>query len=195
MDDETRTAFELCCVRNDVDGIKLIAESKDISQVFSDGSSVTWMFLQYVPENPEILKILLENGAPRTSNSTYHFPPLMKATSLSKWISMRVLLNAGCNVNEPHQHQRAIDIAIDNNDITGLKLLLDAGANPSYARRQNVPFWVHEFMSNREQTRSQCICVLGLKRVRSRSLGCANGTDVLRIIARCVWETRGHNKT
>lgn len=98
----------------------------------------------------------------------------------------------------------AIDV-VDNNGFTPLywalcydkhdvaELLLDRGARLDRVKLdddlKSIPEWAVSFVASRNACRSSCWAVLELARRRSRVIG-GNRRDVLRLIAKCMWELR-----
>lgn len=182
-----------CFTHRDVVGIKSLITTENVKKVDATGLGVVWFFLHHGPDDPEILKLLVDAGAPLYNEySSGFYTPLIKAAARRRNKCIRALLDMGYPVDRLCTNQTALQLAIAHDNDEGVKILLDAGA--SLKNLTNViPGWIKGFMNRHRQTRKNCRIILGLKRARSRSLGCNNGVDILRMIARCVWETRGHD--
>lgn len=157
-----------------------------------------WYFMFHGKhDDPTTLQYLLDQGAtldaPKASG---YYSPLQQAICYGKVKVLRALLNIGVGVNVYVYNCTSLELALKRNLAAIAKILLDAGANLGLVNRcaVTIPEWVHRFVKHREYVRQTTLIVLGLKRARSRSLGCVNGKDVLCVIARCVWETRGRTE-
>lgn len=75
------------------------------------------------------------------------------------------------------------------------RVLLDAGARSTFVKEWQTTFFIEsrgqEFVIAREMARLAAVTVMGVARCKSIVLS-GNGKNVLWLIARCVWETRGH---
>jgi ankyrin repeat protein len=81
--------------------------------------------------NENVVKLLIESGAPVNPVKTRLWPPLSEAAHWRKIEIMKVLLNAGANV-DGLDHQRTTYLAsygVFDKRVT--KILLEAGANPN----------------------------------------------------------------
>lgn len=129
---------------------------------------------------------------PKATNALYN------CAARNKHKMIRELLDVGENVNKPRlaNRQTALWHALKWKSNECARVLVDAGARiPSNDEAQfiwecvDVPQWVWDFKKTRNATHAGCIIVLGLNRCCRRR---DTNKDVLRIIARCVWATRGH---
>lgn len=86
-----------------------------------------------------------------------------------------------------------LEIAIIVGQTYCARLLIDRGAQLKNVNTNYHFEWAVFFVSSREKTRGGALAILGLLLCRSRSIvSSGNGKDVLRMISRCVWSTRGH---
>lgn len=122
--------------------------------------------LHWATDNPDMIRILLDYGVPvDLVCGMMMITPLASSLSKGDWPSARMLIDAGADL------AKAIpsDMPPKKRIVEHLKL----------------------FVATREKTRMGCIAVLGLLRANAATLGRNNGKDILRMIARCLWATRG----
>lgn len=114
---------------------------------------------------------------------------------------MRVLLDFGVAADEVSGtwHSTPLHTALASREWEGARMLLDAGAqlrnaSSTIKKVSELPPRIVEmaetFVAARENTRAGCIVILGLRRANAATIG-NNGNDVLRMVARCLWSTRG----
>lgn len=73
-----------------------------------------------------------------------------------------------------------------------MRIAIDAGVIDTDKIPPKVHAGVHLFVWLRTRARYAALTVLGALRCRSRVIRkTANGNDVLRLVARCVWGSRG----
>lgn len=107
---------------------------------------------------------------------------------------IRALLDLGTNPNRKNEHGISVmDMCTrmdleeyDTYHLQALCVLIDAGAPLS----DGLPQSLSDFVVRREASRAASLIVLGLNRCDCDCGG--NGRDVLRVISRCVWSTRGY---
>ena len=121
--------------------------------------------------------------------------PLHWAAYWGKPRLLRALLDLGTPVDILYERGRTpLLFALVSKKVECARLLLDAGAQLRLVTENNyctIPQWARDFASAREHARAASLAMLGLLRCGSRVVGRSNGIDVLRVVARCVWGTRG----
>lgn len=178
-------------------GANTLEQLKEIVNVTNVGYVDTFTGLNIVlflchcgPDDPSLLEYVVSIGADFESDCGF-LPPLHVAALRGKTKILRKLLDYGISPNQQDKHFMVpLQEAFLGDKNACVKVLVDAGADIINAS----PQWVLEFMAAREKVRVACIVVLGLLKTKSQSVGDRNGKDVLRMIGRCLWETRGHTK-
>lgn len=186
----------------DAEAAKLIVTSENADKRDEHGRGVIWHLMYNGPDNPDLLHDFLQKGAtlhaPSVDDTSY--PPLHQAAKYKRKKMLLALLDGGYPVDYDHCGLTPLDVVLSGSIYFSkkiVKILLDAGAkiyNPVYRCEdgdRNIA-WAKRYQHHREQTRMSAIIVLGLVMKKSRIVGRCNGRDVLRMIARCVWSTRGH---
>jgi hypothetical protein len=149
-------------------------------------------------EELELLRHYMEQGA--TLELDQEYSVLHTAAFQRKPWLLRKILDLGFPIDYTdfcgRTVLRYIFMWYPSKDPTGMckiciQILLDAGAAIPIETDWPPPQWVPEFIANRESARTSAIAVLGALSCRSRVLGPLNGIDVLRIVSRCIWESRG----
>lgn len=149
------------------------------------------------PDEPDLLRYFVAMGASlEIENNRKPVTPLGWALRKSNYNQIKELLRLGVPVNSfvDNLNHTPLFVSLYRNDNRITKLLLDAGAKISKLPSNGNEFVtkpILDFIASREATRQACIVVLGMKRCGSRVLQ-PNGIDVLRVIGRCLWETRGY---
>lgn len=165
------------------------ARSLDIN-----GFGVMVSFCANGPDNPEMLRRLMDLGVPLHDKRTP--TPIFEAVASNKTKLVRFLLDIGTHVDtRSNDGNTALDYALMLPvGKECVRLLLDAGANIQKLHN-GIPQWAHEFIETRKKVRDAAIVVLGVLRCcgANAKMLCGNGKDVLCVIARGVWSTRGHH--
>lgn len=186
--------------RDNVDAVKALVTRENVASVdwrgagAAGGADVIVTLCTYGCDNPTILRYFLGLGAP-TQNCSIIFVCVLRG----KPKLLRVLMDATKYVAKDDQFfwpcervnalMPLLHHALFINSACA-RVLLDAGAKLHQIKwtMKNPDFeWVHDFMNKRECARTSAAIVLGIVRCGSRVL-CR---DMLKLIARCVWETRG----
>lgn len=197
--------FYICLQKNDIPAALQLVTRKNANTCSRiGGHGVLALLCCYGPDDPDLLRHFIELGAPiYVSNATSSRPvsALHHAALRGLHRILRVLLNLGdatltdmpdwanrtplymaLQTSRGYKHQKK------NRDLCAL-LLLDAGAKVPPTEDFEVPLWVYEFLDMREKLRSGCVALVGVV-LKSREH--KNKKDVMRIIARCLWATRGY---
>lgn len=193
-DDSPLTKFVYHLMRGNVVDAKRIVTREIAHKRDYLGCGFIWYFLFHGKDDPVLLQYLLDQGATLDAPKTQgYYSPLQQATCYGKEKVLRELLNIGVGVDVYLWGCTSLQLAFELRRIENAKILLDAGAKLGLVYADtSIPEWVHGFMEHREHIRKITLIVLGLKRAQSQIIGC-NGRNVLCVIARCVWETRGHD--
>lgn len=153
------------------------------------------------PDDPDLLlKPCIDCGAsmnpPQESSSALHSSAYHNKPKL-----MRCLLDWGIPVNIPSQLEKRTPLqwAFDNNSIAAMQVLIDAGAKiiidetlKDQMKYSTIKTHIVQVASQFAKTRNQVrtiamLCLLQPKRLKNRQ------RDVMRIIARSIWATRGYD--
>lgn len=181
----------------------VVAAKEVITQLWGIDSpcGVLYFFCLFAKrDDPQLLHECIKNGAHLELESAgKRLSPLHHAANNRHPKSTRLLLDLGVPVDiEDGLGNTALTFLWTNlcrlawfqgNTIECAKVLIDAGARilPLKTMKTN---WVLKFLASRDCARAASIAILGLVRCRSDCMG-QNGKDVLVLIARCVWESRG----
>jgi hypothetical protein len=77
-------------------------------------------------------------------------------------------------------------------DTASATLLLDWGAQLSEVPANvTVPVWAPPYVAGRERARVAAVVLLGMRREHRSAVMASNAMDVIRLIAKAVWSTRG----
>lgn len=129
-----------------------------------------------ISDKPKVARLLLDLGVPVdfSSNGEIEFTPL-------RW---------ACDNGNGAPNLRCAKVFID----AGATITIMKESPPIYFSNKEglLPNCLVDFIATRTERRLVCIIVLGFHRCRSKIIGSRNGKDILRMIARCVWETRGN---
>lgn len=163
------------------------------------GYGILYWFCSYAPDTQESVNALheiLEIGCPVFSGHDWSI--LHVAVYHDKPIIARALLDLGnveVQIDKVDQHGNTpLYLALTNEKWRSAKLLLDAGANLESVGTCRHAIVACEFVAARLKARTASVAMLGLKHCQCQTtIGC-NGKDVLRVIARCIWESRGHDE-
>lgn len=134
----------------------------------------------YGPDDPELLQYLLDRGAVLDCVAML----LTSALDSAKSRLVRAILDRVDRV--------ASSIFVFESAAKRLCVLhlLDAGVRVYSCGHLGDPNWIQYLTDTRHRVRTASLVVLCAKRARSNVMG-INGVDILRVIARCVWGTRG----
>lgn len=179
---------------NDIDAIKQMIVAENVN-FHDDGDNILTFMCMFGPDDVALFRHFVALGAQPQQDEMGSLTLLAAATNGKPRI-LRELLdtdeNASGFTRMPELLTCLLDsrcFIVDDNVIPFNecdRIMVDAGAQPD----AKTPLWLREFATYREAARSASIVILGLLQ-RCGSLS-GNGKDVLRIIARCVWSTRGH---
>jgi uncharacterized protein len=119
--ERNRTALMIASSKGDILPIqRLLARGADINARDVDGRTA----LVYGLAHPNVVKLLLSSGADPNTYNWYSGTPLMRATAMGYYSSMRLLLKAGAYRFPRDEHgDRAIDIAAKAGDNRALEIL------------------------------------------------------------------------
>lgn len=180
-----------------IDDVKQLVTSENV--MFRDymGDGVlSYICMYYKVDDGDVIRYFVQQGATLELDShKRRWSPLHKAACRGRGKMTRALIDLGIPVDihtEYNQTPLMRTYFYDSN-FESAKVLIDAGANLSVFNDE-LAGWVKEFVATREQTRAAAVIVLALQRCRSAVVGCGNGRDVLKMVARCVWSTRGWSK-
>lgn len=172
------------------DAIQAGCEAVSVNARDQTGSFGTVSFFcEYGPDDPLFLNKLVAAGTNmkdtlELDSAWVRLSPLHLAAQKEKPRLLRALLDLGFPVNICHKFgDTACDVTASWNC---KKLLLDAGGKTS---THHLIENVSKFLDTRDNRRAASIAILGLKRCQSTV---SASKDVLSMIARCVWSTRGH---
>lgn len=172
---------------------KSMATRENVHTIFSFSHGVVSLLCSVGPDDPDLLHYFVGLGASlEMERATLGMGPLHLATEQKKPKLVRALLDLKTPPNIVGVHENALFWAYKNgaSGETCGKILIDAGGAKQRPNFEDpVPEWALSFILKREKERANAIAILGLPTTSLKG----NGKDVKRIIARCVWATRGHN--
>lgn len=186
---------------NPLEELKKFVNATNVNCVNFVGVGIVLFLSEHGPDDPSLLDYVISIGAKICTSDRKHsscFLPLHVATFKGKPKIVRKLLDYGISPNQqdcfgdvPLNVAIRYDDKCPTNVQLCAKVLIDAGANiPTWNHESS---WIHEFVATRENARGACIAVLGMNKTKGPVVGC-NGKDVLRMIGRCLWGTRGQTK-
>lgn len=147
---------------------------------------VVSVFCENGPDDPELLRHFVGLSAVDVLGAN----SLHWAASSNKPRVLRALIDMGGNVNLQNTHDGSSPLewtSVVHYECA--KVLLDAGAK---CKMNCMSSWEwKKFLSHREKARIATIAILCLPRCQQLL---SKSKDVLRIVARCVWSTRGHRE-
>lgn len=189
--------FKLCLLSDRIDDLKKMLTTQNITDVGESGSTIDYL-CKFGPNNRELTKHFLRLGAPTRDHD------LFTAVYHEKHEVLRALLDHGLNVDTTPMRKitplGVVFLNFNQVDAACCKVLIDAGAQISNTEKEvrfrggHVPRPATSFVKTRIATRATSMAMLQLARRRSQVFGGYNGREVLEMIARCVWETRGHTQ-
>ena len=120
--------------------------------------------------------------------------PLHNAANFGIVDTCALLLDAGSTIDAvDNEHHTSLYRALRWGKRDVAELLLDRGAQLDLVQLDGyleaIPDWAVSFVARRNACRSSCWAVLELARRHSSVIG-GNNRDVLRLIARLVWDQR-----
>lgn len=175
----------------DIDAAKRLLTPATAQARDRDGRGVLWYLCSFGSDDADLLYHFLELGATlELDNSRKRPSPLHAAAWRGNFRQLHTLLDLGIPAN-----------IFDGNRNTPLhyslgrkkcsRLLLDRGAKLSLLKKDlNIPDWAIDFVLKREKTRKTSVAILGLLKCNSEVTR-KNGKDVLCMVAKCVWSSRG----
>lgn len=186
--------------KRDIDGVKQLITHENVNDNWYHKENAIWIVCLYGcdREDASLLRYFLEKYPHASTRRLLHL-----AAYNDKPNMIRELIQLGVNIDERNcAGHTALHSAVcpRHRSQQCARLLLDAGAayDPhssfcDYCRPDTLHFpnWLTEFVETRNATRKAATVVLGLYRCCRRR---GTNKDVLRIVARCVWSTRGHHK-
>lgn len=167
--------------------------------------SIPAFFCAFGPDDKELLQYFIDVcGEPARDRHT-SCGLLQQLTLNDKPKTLRAMLDSGidADIGYAEGYRTPLDCSLWEGGCHWecAKILLDAGATKHSLRdgaSTIVKFYLLQFdsfLANRERARCASIAVLCLLKSGSRVLFAThNGVDVLRVIARCVWETRSQTE-
>lgn len=184
----------LCTCFEDVDAVKTLVTPENVNSRDADGCGVVWMLCWCggweKNGDADLLRYFVELGASLEFDDSKRDPnvpsPLYFAASRNKARLVRLLLDFGTPLHYTYTHP-PLDGAIYSNARDAARVLIDMGARTEKYQLR----WVTQFVEARIQTRQVAIIILGSQQVKSKVPGRGNGKNVLWLIARCVWGSRG----
>lgn len=186
-------------VLNDAKALRLLVTRENGHLRDEDGCGVIWHYMYHSNvDDTDLLHHFVRCGATLDApRLCLCYSPLQQSVAFKKpKIMHELLFSLHYPVNCCHGGQTALKVALENKDVASAKILLDAGATFGSSQiesgRSTVVSGLKRFVLNREQSRATSLIIIGLNVVRSSIVGIGNGRDVLRMIGRCVWSTRGH---
>lgn len=194
--------FALFCKRLDnlqIDDAKQQVTVRNANILDGRGFGILWYVCAHGPDDPALFQYFvglvgsLFGGCGDDVATT----PLHKAANAGKPKILRAILdlNIICVDAKTNYNQRTpLYWAVINYKFDCARLLIDAGASPHHLPLQSE--CVMKFVAARHDARLVSIIVLALQRCAARSFTqSGNGKDVLRMVARCVWSTRGEEES
>lgn len=152
----------------------------------------------YGPDDPELIRHFVAMGAVGWIESMF------AAAQQGKVKVVQMFLGLGVSIHSLDYRKRTLLLkALYGGHFKCAKILLDAGADlcaseeyinrlPKWQHKKHaniIPQWAYRFVIARTKARHACVIIL------MRRCCCGVNRDVMRIIARCVWSTRGHAKS
>lgn len=168
------------------------------------GYGIITFLCAYGPDDPELLRHFFELGATlELDNNGKRGSPLHYAVHRNKPNLVRTLLQMGVPINITDGYGMIPFSYAFRNGCTdtpgnGLcaKILADTGLVSVVEGNTMVmgfgKKWSEGFMEARDRARTVSVIILGLIKSGNNIFG--NGKDVLRVIARCTWSSRGQNE-
>lgn len=126
----------------------------------------------------------------------HHYTPLHFAAWYGKSSVIKLLLDVGVprDILDAKKHTALYWASCKANNEC-CNVLVDAGAQLMTKHRHHSVMYNSDFLRSRECARVASCVILALKRCKSNVLrNSGNGNNVLLVIARCVWQTRGQEK-
>lgn len=190
---------------NRVDEIKSLITPLNAKAQTPTCEGITTQLCRYGADEPELLRHFIMCGAPMEPDDT--MMGLLHICALhAKPLLLREIINirGGASIDDLESKDRfgrdVYDLALlffNDEDkpfeerVACIKELIEV--NGKVPPKWKSCKWVNEFAAARVATRSAAIAILGLIRCSSATLQrTQNGKDVLILIARCIWGTRGH---
>lgn len=154
------------------------------------GCGVVWHICYYqTNDDTDLLRHALSLGAPLVQCGSGYWSALHNVTRKNQPKKARMLIDFGMDPNITIRNETPLQWTCNK---LCMKVLLDAGANPTRPKGSiEIQTWIYDFLESRQQKREVAIAVLGLKQCESHIIGRFNGVNVLQLIARCIWATRG----
>lgn len=176
---------------------KSIITKDNIFDRDSHGDCVLVYLCWLGPDDPDLLYHFLHLAGEFPFNKIGYFSPAQMAARENKPKLLRALLDVNIEyINYTSSWHGATPFQycyLTDQDTRGfecVRVLVDAGAK--LPDPDGIGPILQIFITKRIETRSAAIAILCLKCCRSSVLSGGNGGDVLRVIARCVWSTRGY---
>jgi hypothetical protein len=147
---------------------------------------ISYVCAHLTEDDPELLQYFIQMGATLEFDNVLHL-----AAANNKPRILRALLDAGLDADKLNcSEETALNLSLFYENYQCARILIDAGADVSMVNPDLYfkKIWANEFNLARYRARAASVAVLCVphasRTVRARR-------DVFRIIARCVWSTRG----
>lgn len=176
-------------VNKNVEDVKQYITPVNVHDVDEEGDEVAWYIFNYGPDDPSLVSYLVECGYHANENKM-----VLRAIRSNKPKILRALLD-DYSVSPKNDW---LETAILYHNTHIIRVLIDAGVSvtvpvTSHSWSIQYPEFINRFITKRNHTRTISVIVIGLKTLCARSDALqGNGKDVLVMIARCIWSTRGH---
>lgn len=131
VDHGAKKTLQIAAMIGDTSGIRyLITNEADINEI--DVLGRTALSNAVAANNPEIVKLLLDNGADANLHISDRVLPLLDAVFNRQIEIVRLLLNHNIDVNKKHPiGWTALSVAVSSEQPEIVEMLLDKGADPS----------------------------------------------------------------
>jgi ankyrin repeat protein len=143
------------------------------------------------------VKYFVEMHANVNARNEYGLTPLHWAAENGSLDVVRVLLDAGASIDTTSEDGwTPLRYAIYYKRIEIVRLLFDRGAKLSLVLLDDIllriPHWVKTFHTMATCGRA-CVLIMGIHKYRRSNVTANNDNNVLKLIAKLIWSTRGND--
>lgn len=179
---------------DDVESLKQCIDVSRIDEFTSTNGHCYWNPLQYAIQKEawKAVDWLLEKGSnpfvPDENGVTALYLATREGTEEFVLNMLRYCRHCDVNQRTMYEHRTVLDESLSREFVQVSKQLVCLGAH----LESSAPLWLREFANGRMACKKAAVTVVGCRKFHRSSVLETNALDVVKLIARYVWETRAN---